>query len=353
MVNNEILYQNGSYHIKCHKGIPASAFSFLESISWGSEGAVYQNKKIEERMRTLHNPSLYAIYEGEDIRATAVFCQTHITVDDRSFNCFYIRYFASSPTIRGKGVMTHFSQKVMEVIREKATDKTIYFACFEKGNKRSYNVVVNAGYQDVGMIKTMGFSRFFPRKCSQIIQVKKAQERMEVLSLLKKQYAQHGLVQFNAIFQNDDYYIIRDGQDIVAGCQLHRVHWVINKMGGFSGKMIMHVVPLIPIINKLFNPKKFKFLAFEGIYVKPGYEDRLSELFEGLLAQENRKSAMIWMGATCPIRQSIYEKLDLGLVHSFVKDSDIRILASFKNMTKDEIDVLKKQPLYASAFDFT
>jgi hypothetical protein len=198
----------------------------------------------------------------------------------------------------------------------------------------------------------MGFSRFFPKANKNIEQVNTDTVRKEVLALLKNQYEAHALVQFNSIFLHDDYFILRENGEIVAGCQFHRVHWVINRMGGFMGKIIMNVVPLVPLLNKLFNPKRFEFLAFEGIYSKPGYEHRLMGLFEGLLAKQKLKSAMFWMGETCPLRKRILEKGKTGLLHSFIKDSDAFIMASFHDLSEAEISDIKSRPLFASAFDY-
>ena len=172
------------------------------------------------------------------------------------------------------------------------------------------------------------------------------------MTLLKKQYDQHALVQFNSIFLHDNYFVIRENKEIVAGCQFHHVHWVINSMPGFSGKIIMNVVPRVPLLNKLFNPRCFKFLAFEGIYFKPGYENKLMELFEGLLAREKLKSAMFWMGENCPLRKKILDHGKMGLLHSFIKDSDAFIMASFHGLQENEIASLKSRPLFASAFDY-
>jgi hypothetical protein len=123
-------------------------------------------------------------------------------------------------------------------------------------------------------------------------------------------------------------------------------------MKGLMGNIIMKSVPVIPILNSLFNPKRFEFLAFEGIYVKLGYEDQLYALFEGLLAKEQLKSSMFWLGETCPIRTQLLKKGQLGLIHRFVKDSDIEIMTAFKNINASEISDMTSKPLFASAFDF-
>lgn len=351
-MENKLLLEEDDYAIWRHTGIPDHAMKFLDSIAWGNDGAVYEHKNTEEHIRLLHRPTLIAIHESEKIQGTAVFCNTPVSAGNARYNCYYIRYFASSKEIRGKGVMKKYAEKVMEVVRQGEEEKTIYFACVEKGNKGSYQVVQNAGYRNIGVMKTNGFSRFFPKENKHMEQVKTEAVRKEVMLLLQKQYEQHALVQFNSIFMHDNYFVLREKGEIVAGCQFHRVHWVVNSMPGLIGKIIMNVVPLVPLLNKLFNPRRFEFLAFEGIYFKEGYEGRLMELFEGLLAKEQLKSAMFWMGETCPLRKKILEFGRTGLLHSFIKDSDAFIMASYHELKEEEIKDLQSRPLFASAFDY-
>ena len=351
-MKTEIIYSEGEYTIKKHQGIPEEAFQFLDSISWGNEGALYEHKNTQDQIKQIKSPILLGIYEGDHIRATAVFVTTTITENSKAFNLVYIRYFASSKAIRGKGIIKHFSIKVMELIREHETEPTIYMGCVEKDNLSSYKVVQSAGYSKLGTVKTQGFSRFFPKWDQRIEQVLHQDLKDEVLAILYKQYEQHALVQFDYLFLKDNYYVIRDKGEIVAGCQYHHAHWVVNNMKGLIGKIVMNVVPIIPVLNTLFNPKRFEFLAFEGIYVKPGYEGTLYTLFEGLLAKEHLKASMFWLGKTCPLRDNILKKGQLGLLHTFVRDSDIKIMTAFKNIDDSEIASMTSKPLFASAFDF-
>ena len=351
-MKKEILFTEGKYTIQRHHGIPKEAMRFLDSIAWGNEGAIYEHKNTEAHIKLIKKPMLLGIYEGDQIRATAVFSITTVATHEKQYNCNYVRYFASSKEIRGKGVMKKFSIKVMELIRDNEKEKTIYFACIERANKSSYKVVESAGYSSIGTVKTLGFSRFFPKSNKEITQITSKAEKEEVLNLLKETYANHVLTQFDSIFLNNNYFVLRENGQIVAGCQYHRAHWVINTMKGFMGKIVMNVVPVIPILNKLFNPKRFEFLAFEGIYFIPGYEQQLYSLFEGLLAKEKLKSSMFWLGKTSPIRKSILAKGKLGMIHTFLKDSDVEVLASFENIDKTEIESLRSKPIFASAFDY-
>lgn len=351
-MNKKLILQEGDYSIWRHEGIPSEALEFLDTVAWGNDGAVYEHKNTEEHIQLLHQPTLMAITDHDKIQGTAVFCNTSISVGRAKFNCFYIRYFASSKEIRGKGVMKRYGIKVMESVRDDEKEKTIFFACVEKGNKASYKTVESSGYENIGVIKTNGFSRFYPRANKKMEQVTSDVVQKEVLAILKKQYNEHALTQFNSIFLNEAYFVIRENGEIVAGCQFHRVHWVINKMPGMMGKIIMNIVPLIPVLNKLFNPKKFEFLAFEGIFVKHGFESKLTDLFEGLLAKEKLKSAMYWMGENCPLRKRIMEKCKAGLIHSFIKESDVYIMAAYHDLNDREIADLKSRPLFVSGFDF-
>jgi hypothetical protein len=340
------------YKIWKYEGVPDEVISLFEQTNWGSAGAVYIRKNSSELVRLLKKPYLFAIQKDDQIVGTAIFCHTQPWVAGKSFNCYIIRYFAASEAIRGKKLMKYYGGKVMEVVRADEKEKTIYVGCVEKGNIRSYKVVENAGYKPLGLLSVSAFSRFFPKEQRNIERIKSDSEKTDVLNLLKAHYAKHVLVHFDYLFIKDNYFVIREQGEIVVGCQLHHVHWAINNMPGLTGKIIMKVLPNIPLINKLFNPRRFEFLAFEGIYVKQGHEEKLLRLFEGLLHQEKKNSSLFWMGETCPYRQAIHQHGKLGVLQHFVKDSGVYIMTSYRNMSHEEIDSLKSGPLYASAFDY-
>jgi hypothetical protein len=313
---------------------------------------VYERKNTAELIRLLKQPYLFAIHEGEQIVATAVFCHTQPMVKGTPFNGYIIRYFAAGDSIRGKRIVKYYAGKVMEAVRETEQEKTIYVGCVEKGNIRSFKVVQNAGYEVLGMQSVNAFSRFFPNLQPDIERIHSDNEKSEVLNLLRHHYQNHVLVHFDYLFLKDNYFVIREQGKIVAGCQYHRVHWAINNMPGFTGKIIMKVLPNLPLLNKLFNPRRFEFLAFEGIYCKPGCEKTLLRLFEGLVHRETLNAALFWMGETCPHRHAILHYGKLGLLNHFVKDSGVYIMTSYRHMNQKDIDQLRSGPLYASSFDY-
>lgn len=346
------IYTSEKFSIVRHEGIPQKAIDFLDSIAWGSEGAVYENKNMKSHINELYNPSIYIVYENDKIQGTAAFCNAEVKVNGVAFNCNYIKYFASSKEIRGKGIAKEITINVTKLVRGGEVLKTIYFACVEKGNMGSYNIIQSCGYEKLCTVKTIGFSRFFPKRSREIERVDTVEGRTEVLSLLNRTYSSYSLVHFHAIFKRDNYYVIRKEGKIVAGCQVHRGHWKVNKMKGISGDIMISLLPKLPLFKKIFNPNKFEFLAFEGLFIEEGYEETLFELFEGLLYQEKLNSALLWMDENCPISKKILEFGKLGVLHSFVKDSDVYVMASYANMSSNEIEDVKSSVQYVSAFDY-
>ena len=351
-MERSLLIQIEGYDIWKQQGISQEAIAFLDSISWGAEGAVYEHKNTAEHFKVISNPYLLSIEQEGKIFGTAVFCNPQVAVGDKPFNYYYTRYFASSPEVRGKGLVKKLAIEVMRSIRNEEDRKTIFVGFIEKGNKSSYKVTEAAGYKPIATIQTLGFSRFFPKRSQKVEKVMDRLSKEEVIHILNKYYQNHALVHFDYLFDQNNYYVIRENGRIVAGCQFHKAHWVVNRMPGIMGRITMNVLPKIPLINKLFNPKQFEFLAFEGIYVEMGKENILQELFEHLLAKEDLRSALIWMDQRCPYYRQIQAYGNLGLIHNFVKDSEVIIMASYQNLNDEEIENVEKLPLYAAAFDY-
>ena len=349
----EMLYADEGYEIYRQPGITTEAINQLKQTEIGSQGPVYAHLDTEDHMLHLSNPSLFSLEKEQRLMGMAVFCNVQVWVRQNPFNCHYIRYFSASPEIRGKGLMKKFGERAMTLIREKETRKTIFYASVEKKNYSSFKTVNNAGYKPVREVDTIGFSRFFPKNNPGIKRADTPETRAKILDLLKDFYKNHSLVQFEKVFFNNDYYYLEENGQILAGCQIHRIHWKVVQMPGLAGKIIMSLVPHLPLIRRVFNPRKFDFLALEGIYFKPGGVRHLYDLLEGLLAREGLNTALFWFDTQCPIYQQFKDYGRFGFIHSFTKNAGTHLMASCKNLSPEEEKMLEESPVYVSAFDFT
>lgn len=351
-MNRKLLFTDPPFSIWREHGIRPEAIEFLKHMVLGSGGVIYEHKTTAQIIPYLPNPDLLYATEHDELIATVVFCRNEIEAAGQKFNSYYARYFAAGPQIRGRGIVKKLSAKVMDLAREGEKEKTIFFGVIEETNKASYKVSASVGYRSIGRIKTIGFSRFFPKKSRRIKKLTSPEEQADMLALLRKHYHNHTLVHFDFLFINEGYFVIRENGEIVAGAQLHLGHWVVKHMPGLMGKIMINVLPHIPVLNTLFNPRRFIFASFEGIYCKEGYEDRLFELFEGLLARQKLKTAIFWMAEESPYYEKIIRYRRLGIIHNFVKNSDTIVMASFRNMTPEEEGLFDELPIYASALDY-
>ena len=53
------------------------------------------------------------------------------------------------------------------------------------------------------------------------------------------------------LFDNDDYYILKKGDEIIAGIQANPVHWKIKSLPGASGKFLVNMHTAFPDLRKL------------------------------------------------------------------------------------------------------
>ena len=348
----KVLYQEGEIILSREIEFSDEVIRFLDSTTWGTKDTLYEHKKTEKRIRDLSDPIPILLRSGDDIVATVLLDRRMLT--NKGFKCisYFFRYLASNVNFRGRHIVGKYGRKCMDIIRDGQMDKAIYFACIEAKNYRSYNFVKKIGYKEVAKVKTLGFSRFFPRKDKRLNRVTDSFQKERVLDLLKGKYVDFSLVHFSNIFKNGGYFTIEEDGEIIAGVQAHPATWVIKKLSTKLEKVLFNVVPYIPVLNRIFNPNKFEFLAFEGIYYLAGREKDLLRLFEGVLNHYRRKSALFWLDENDPMFKDITTFGHLGLIDQFVNTSDTWIMASCRNMEKEEEKQIYDGPVYVSSFDF-
>ncbi len=349
-VETEEIYRDEEFNLKRASGFSQEVIEFLDTTTWGTEDTLYEHKKTDERISDLTDP-IPVLASVED-RLLALVVMDRRRVRSGNFSCisYFFRYLASNASFRERAIVGKAGQKTMDIVRESEQDKAIYFASIEGKNRRSYNFVKGVGYEQIGQVHTVGFSRFFPRKSRFMRPVLTERDRERVLHILQEHYSSHSLVHFSNLFKNGGCYVLEKEGVIKAIVQAYPALWVIKQMKGKMGKILMKYVPHIPILNKMFNPRKFEFLAFEGLYFRDTTDD-LVRLMESVLAEYGLKSAMFWLDDRDTMYATLTHSGKLGLLHRFVKDSSAYILASFRNLTQEEEKEITNAPVYMSGFD--
>jgi hypothetical protein len=344
----------------------------LQETVWGTPGGMrYMHVEGLEKARNLGNPWFLVLEKKQ--AATGVLCLdlSPLMNDLPKPNAFYIRYFSVSEGLRrktkveeaaeakeskGQGLFKRFSKgffdKPEQLMAITGIEEALLYAYVEKENARSLEMVMQMGLMPVGEFKTWVFSRFFPKARAQARRMR-PDERAKVKAKLEEAYSRHAFFTWDGIFYKDNFFVWEENGEIFAGLQAHDVRWKILEMPGRLGKVIVNVLPKVPLISRLVNPPKHHFAAVEGIFCKAGEEAKLQLLLESVMVELGCHSAVMWWDVKDPLLQRLKGKVKWGLLQRLKDDLPVNVMAKQIGLEGPaEVGTLQS-PIYISAYDAT
>ncbi|MFK8044491.1 MAG: hypothetical protein AB8B72_03280, partial [Crocinitomicaceae bacterium] len=228
----------------------------------------------------------------------------------------------------------------------------IYWAIIDPENSRSLQMGERYGFESIAKVKTTAFSRI---KLSARPKVTKSTvaEHDEIWKNIQSFYSGYNGLTKVHLFEHNNYYVLKNNGQIIAGIQGNQVEWKIEAMPGGFGKVLVKVMPYIPLINRIINPKKYQFLATEGLFWKNGFEHKVQELLEGVLHIHQCHSMLIWTDAKDSKINTVLQKTKLGLLQKIKKDNRVDIVAKFNSVDEAVKQSMKNNLHYISGFDCT
>nr|MBS0037257.1 hypothetical protein [Saprospiraceae bacterium] len=347
----DILYENNTKKLVLYTDIREETVKLFDEILWGTGENQYKHKDSRKRLEILDNPNFVELHYKGEFAGICLFINRMVSSGSNQYNYFTIRYLFGVPKFRHTGIVGRYAAKTMQLMEERQVDPTIFVGIVEHRNKRSFKLVSSLGYTSFCTLKTVGFSRFFPRKNPRVRQVTDIEERQLVLDKLKNFYADYSFVHFNSIFK-EPYYVYEENGKIVAGVQAQKAHWVVKNLGKGLMKTLIKSIHYIPFVRRVFNPKRFEFIGLDGIFCEPGKEEALFKLCSHLLKINKVYSAMFWADEKSELFKNLSKTGKLGLLNKFTTEGDSYMMVKTKNIPEKEITELKNKPTYHSAFDF-
>ncbi|OIQ36902.1 MAG: hypothetical protein BM555_01800 [Crocinitomix sp. MedPE-SWsnd] len=347
--------------IKHETNPPNSVIELLSNTTIGTAGSLYQLLDTKEKIHQLHKPHFLYLERNEKAIGNVTICERPISMNGRTQDSLYIRYFAFDEVYQGgskKGngisafhhyLKTLFNTSNLDPLEPEA-NKSVYWAFIDPENARSFNMNEQFGFETIGKFRTTAFSRVTPKNSVKVSRIQK-NEREGVLAAIKSFNEEYSFFSDVHLFDNGDYYVLKENNEIVAGIQANPVHWKIKSLPGLKGKILMNAAPYIPRIRKLINPKNHKFLATEGLFWKKGFENRVEELLGAVLHQSGHHSLLLWTDTNNTRLSEL--QINWGFIQKSKKDNLIHIVAKFNGFETSEIDQIKKSKKYLSGFDMT
>lgn len=347
-----IIYEDGSYRIKLMKKPDAAAVELLTATIWGTNGPLYQHLNTPVKIEHLSGPLSFTLEKHEKTIGTCSFLERTIDIENKKYKTWYSRYFAIDQDSQGK-IFGNLLLKNIKLYFEKVTTQpTIFYAYVDQANPRSRKLLKHTGFDIIRNFETFVFSRVFPKKDERVTRIKEG-EKEHVLTLLKEQYKEYSFVNFDTVFFEDNYFVLKEKGEIVAGLQANAVQWKVRYLPGVWGKIMINGLPYVPLISRLFNPKDFRFAGFEGIYCKKGYEKELFTLMESACSALNLYTGMLWMDSQSAMYDSLKNAGKWGLLNKIKDDVPAQVVVAFRNIPEKEQIVFRESPAYISACDLT
>ena len=342
----------------------------------GSEGGMrFQLQNIEQRIKDYGDQLRFvSLYKKNKIVGTVGACFRMSGQGPLRYPSTHIRYLAFQSVYQSdisfkKNSSEHirtdsddsFKQKTLEIFSKPyllelpdvfEADKHIMYAFIESMNERSKNLVHQAGYEYIRSFLTVAFSRFSPKPDRRVSKLA-GEDKRKMENLLLGFYRDYSFFTPEYAFSGDKYYILKEGDEIIAGvCAIPSSRKIYN-IPGLWGWVIMKVLPETPWFRRLFKPDEFRYLVLDAIYCKKGEEEVLGDLFESVCAAEGYNTGLTWLDDRSTLYDKIRTEVKMGALNRMLNAKPGLVYTKFVNLSEEEKDHFYDVPAYISGFDFS
>jgi len=342
----------------------------------GSEGGLrFSLQNIAPRIAAYKDQIRFvSLYRRNQITGTVGSCFRVSGQGNLRYPSSYLRYLAFQSTYQSDLTRRNrrktlikpekdfsFKQKTLEIFSKPHLldlkdvfegDKHIMYAFLESMNERSKNLVHQAGYEYIRSFLTVAFSRFSPKSDQRVVKLRE-EEKAKMKSLLLDYYRDYSFFSTDYSFYGDRYYILKEGEEIIAGVSAIPSVYKVYDIPGIWGWVMMKVLPKTPYFRRLFRPGEFRYLVFDAIYCRKGREDLLSVLFESACASEGFHTGLTWLDDHSQLYDTMRTGVKMGALNRMLNAKPGLVYSRFINLSENEKEYFYNAPVYISGFDFS
>jgi hypothetical protein len=344
-----VIHQAGDISISVGQTFDDEVINLLKRTTYGTKGPKYQHTGQEVKLANLKSPIFFRLKNKEQTIGFYCLCERKVMVEKEILIGYYGRYLVVDVHFQDNNYGALLKKLATKYLESNSQSPSILYSYIEENNTRSLNISKSLGFESISTLKTIIFSRLYPKESKNVHRLNHS-EIPTILSKLESHNSTTILRTFENINYQDNYFVIKVNDVIVAGLQANPTRWKIKEMDGMSGKILLKILPRIPLLRRLINPEKYDFLAIEGIFIENDYEEYLYDLLEGVLHQFNMTSALIQLDSKSSLLKLLKERKNLGLLNSLKKDVNTHVMIKTINYDKS---IIKEREVYISSFDFT
>ncbi|GAB3758588.1 GNAT family N-acetyltransferase [Spirosoma pomorum] len=326
-----------------------AALALLQRTTYGTNGIRYTQTGQDQKLSHLYNPLFFHLYQQNEL--VGIYCLDGREValtGTQHLSAYYGRYLAIDEQHKGKGYGHLLKSQAIAYIEQKTHNAHLYYSYVEEKNSRSIRISQAEGFVSIAMLSTYIFRRYSPHIDSRF-RPARADELPTITKLLEQAYAPYALCSLGRVGYRGNYFVLQEGNELVAGIQANPVRWQFAQMPGLSGWLTMNLLPRTSITRRFFDPANYTFVVLEGLYLRPGREEQLPLLLESVLAHFRLHSALWQLDEKDPIR-ALLSNQSMGLLSGYQKGVRTHVLVKPVNISLDQLAI--GAPVYVSSFDF-
>jgi len=296
--------------------------TLLSNTILGSNGARYRHINALEQLTKLDHPIYFSLMAKEQCLGNITLCQRE--------DSLYLRYFTFHPRFQAT---LNTSKRIKDrdsILKEQINvylntlipeKKQSIYAYIEPDNIRSLNMAIAFGFSPSAKIAMYHFSRRLPRESRRF----KILTYDEAIPYIRNQFRNHSYYFENP--KSGIYAAWLINNEIALVTRFHEACWEIKSMKGAFGKLLIKVLPWLPIVNKLISPACHKFLAFDSfLSLNPSIDAKeLNAFLSAGLAHFKVHHMMHWVDESSSHSQYI-KGIQWGLLHRILGKNEINLV---------------------------
>jgi len=346
-----VIYRDQELIITVSQRIAPAAVELLVRTIYGTSGIRYQHTNQTTKIQDLGGPLFFHLRIAGQLVGTYCLDERILALESSQIVSFYGRYLAVDQQESGKGYGRLLKQKAIEYIEQNTPSPLLFYSFIEEKNSRSMAISNKQGFQSIATLRTYFFRRYAPKKDPRL-RIARADELGLIKDLLRDFYANYSFKTFAHIGYQDQYFVLKEADQIVAGIQANPVVWRFHQMSGIKGWILMNLVPRLGVSRRFFNPAHNSFLVLEGLFFKEGRDELMPVLLESVLAHFDQHSAMWEIDEKDPLVALLKQK-SMGILSGFQGDVKTHVLVKAIGLLDQDQHLLSKSPLYVSCFDYS
>ena len=323
--------------------------NLLKTVTLGSNGARYKHRHIENRISKLYKPLYLNIERNNSVLGNITFCRRDIG--------WYVRYFAMDTSFQSpRSIQTQSKSKknslkrkissFFDEIFEEEDAPPLLYAYIDPRNDRSLWMSQNFGFYTAAQIATQTFSRIRPKVKADVQQPK---DFSFIESKVREENNNKPLYfDYHTFRAETPFYTLTKNGKTVAFAKTHQAEWVIERLPGKSGNLLVNIIPFVPGVRKVVRPNAHKFTVIDSVWALDNDKNYLEELFEGILEKENKNTLVWWVDQKEELYKDVKDTINWGLLHKINGVNQVDLVVRRKNKSKLPFEL----PTYVTGFDF-